>query len=161
MQMRYKKSGEFQKLFPITLGDNVKLNNGQSLELWKQQVDDLLNKVEDDGYGVIWEGSEVLGRLSDGTYQKITINKKLSECKNGWILVFKDVGVNSNYSYHYVPKYHLTVLGISQGMKFIMGGSGNAFCSKYLFIGDNTISGHTVNGTNGNDVIVLCKVLSY
>lgn len=160
MQMKYKVAGEFQKLFPVTLGDNVKLNNGQSLELWKQQVDDYLNNVEDEGYGVLWEGSEIMGKEADGSSKKITISKKLSECKNGWILVFKDAAANSNYSYHYVPKYHMTVLGSSGGMKFIMGGSGNAFYSKYLFVGDNTVTGHTVNGTNGNDVIVLCKVLS-
>ena len=160
MQMNYKKSGQFKKLYPITLGDNVKLNNGQTLEQWKKQVDDLLNNVEDTGYNVLWEGSEVMGKNTDGTQKKITISKKLSECNNGWILVFKDAGANSNYSYHYVPKYHMSVLGASEGMKFIMGGSRNAFYSKYLFIGDDVITGHTVNGTNGNDVIVLCKVLS-
>ena len=160
MQMNYKKSGQFKKLYPITLGDNVKLNNGQTLEQWKKQVDDLLNNVEDTGYNVLWEGSEVMGKNTDGTQKKITISKKLSECNNGWILDFKDAGSNSNYSYHYVPKYHMSVLGASEGMKFIMGGSRNAFYSKYLFIGDDVITGHTVNGTNGNDVIVLCKVLS-
>ena len=161
MQMNYKKSGQFEKLYPITLGDNVKLNNGQTLEQWKKQVDDLLNNVEDTGYNVLWEGSEVMAKNTDGTSKEITISKKLSECNNGWILVFKDVGANSNYSYHYIPKYHTTILGASEGMKFIMGGSNNAFYSKYLFVGDNTVTGHRVNGTNGNDVIVLCKVLSY
>ena len=161
MQMNYKKSGQFEKLYPITLGDNVKLNNGQTLEQWKKQADDLLNSVEDTGYNVVWEGSEVMGKNTDGTAAQITISKKLSECNNGWILVFKDAGANSNYSYHYVPKYHTSILGDSTGMKFIMGASGNAVCSKFIFIGDTTIKGHTVNGTNGNDVIVLCKVLSY
>ena len=160
MQMRYKKAGEFEKLFPITLGDNVNLNNGQTIEEWKKEVDGFLNDVEDEGYGVLWEGSEIMGKLPDETAQKITISKKITECKNGWILVFKDAGANSNYSYHYVPKYHMSVLGASEGMKFIIGGSRNAFYSKYLFIGDDVITGHTVNGTNGNDVIVLCKVLS-
>ena len=161
MQMNYKKSGQFEKLYPITLGDNVKLNNGQTLEQWKKQVDDLLNNVEDTGYNVLWEGSEVMARNTDGTAKEITISKKLSECNNGWILVFKDAGANSNYSYHYIPKYHTVNLGTSAGMKFIMGASGNAYISKFVFIGDTTIKGHTVNGTNGNDVVVLCQVLSY
>ena len=161
MQMNYKKSGQFEKLYPITLGDNVKLNNGQTLEQWKKQADDLLNNVEDTGYNVLWEGSEVMAKNTDGTAKEITISKNLSECNNGWILVFKDVGANSNYSYHYIPKYHTTNLGATAGMKFIMGASGNAVCSKFIFIGDTTIKGHTVNGTNGNDVVVLCQVLSY
>ena len=153
MQMNYKKSGQFEKLYPITLGDNVKLNNGQTPEQWKKQVDDLLNNVEDTGYNVLWEGSEVMA--------KNTISKKLSECNNGWILVFKDAGANSNYSYHYIPKYHTVNLGASAGMKFIMGASGNVYCSKFVFISNTTIKGHTVNATNGNDVVVLCQVLSY
>lgn len=161
MQMNYKKSGQFEKLYPITLGDNVKLNNGQTLEEWKKQADDLLNNVEDTGYNVLWEGSEVMGKNTDGTAARITISKNLSECNNGWILVFKDAGANSNYSYHYVPKNHTTNLGATAGMKFIMGGSGNAFCSKFVFISENTIKGHTVNETNGNDVVALCQVLSY
>ena len=161
MQMNYKKSGQFEKLYPITLGDNVKLNNGQTLEQWKKQVDDLLNNVEDTGYNVLWEGSEVMAKDTDGTQKEITISKKLSECNNGWILVFKDVGANSNYSYHYIPKYHTTNLGATAGMKFIMGASGNVYCSKFVFISNTTIKGHTVNATNGNDVVVLCQVLSY
>lgn len=161
MQMNYKKSGQFEKLYPITLGDNVKLNNGQTLEEWKKQADDLLNNVEDTGYNVLWEGSEVMAKDTDGTQKEITISKKLSECNNGWILVFKDVGANSNYSYHYIPKYHTTNLGATAGMKFIMGASGNVYCSKFVFISNTTIKGHTVNATNGNDVVVLCQVLSY
>lgn len=161
MQMNYKKSGQFEKLYPITLGDNVKLNNDQTLEQWKKQVDDLLNNVEDTGYNVLWEGSEVMAKNTDGTSKEITISKKLSECNNGWILVFKDVGENSNYSYHYIPKYHTVNLGASAGMKFIMGASGNVYISKFVFISDTTIKGHRVNGTNGNDVVVLCQVLSY
>lgn len=110
MQMNYKKSGQFEKLYPITLGDNVKLNNGQTLEEWKKQADDLLNNVEDTGYNVLWEGSEVMAKKADGTAQEITISKNLSECNNGWILVFKDAGANSNYSYHYVPNNTLQLV---------------------------------------------------
>src|SRR5699024_2103906 len=102
-----------------------------------------------------------MAKNTDGNSKEITISKNSSEGNNGRILVIKEVGANSNYSYHYVPKYHTTNLGASAGMNFIMRASGNARSSEFVFIRDTTIEGHRGDGSNGNGVVVLCQVLSY
>ena len=152
MQMNYKKSGQFEKLYPITLGDNVKLNSGKTLEEWKQEVNDLLNAVED-GYTEIWSGSEVLGVTDSG----ITLPSTLSSAKNGWILVFEPVGSASNKNYCYVPRINPD----GYGLKFIVGGSGGAIYSKYVIINGTSLEGHSSNGTSGNENMALKRVIKY
>lgn len=152
MQMNYKKSGQFEKLYPITLGDNVKLNSGKTLEEWKQEVDDLLNAVED-RYTEIWSGNNILGV----TYSGITLPSTLSSAKNGWILEFAPVGSASNKNYCYIPRIHPDGLGI----KFIIGGEGGSVYSKLVIINGSALNGHSSNGGNGNENMALKRVIKY
>lgn len=152
MQMNYKKSGQFEKLYPITLGDNVKLNSGKTLEEWKQEVDGLLNAVED-GYTEIWSGNEILGVDGSG----VTMPSTLSSAKNGWILVFETVSLTSNKNYCYVPKVHPN----GHAIKLIIGGSGGAIYSKYIYIDGAKINGHSTNGKSGNETMGLKRVIKY
>ena len=46
MQINYNNNGNFEKLYPITLSGNVKLNNGKNIEEWKMEVDDDFNNIE-------------------------------------------------------------------------------------------------------------------
>lgn len=157
MQMNHKINGKFEKLFPITLGDNVKLNNGVTLEEWKTQIDDLFNSVEDEDYNVIWEGRDIL----DGNVE-IVLPKKLSECRNGWILIFGDTGTTgTNYNYFYVPKIHPTLFTYAEGCKFVVGVKNSVICSKYVFIGDSQIKGHKANAAGGNEGAALIKIISH
>ena len=153
MQMNYKKSGQFEKLYPITLGDNVKLNAGKTLEEWKKEVDGLLNDVED-GYTEIWSGNEVLGVGSS-----ITLPSTLSSAKNGWILVFEPVDSDSNKNYCYIPRIHPSAPKI--GIKFVVGGEGGTVYSKFVIIIENTLNGHSTNGKNGNENMALKRVIKY
>lgn len=152
MQMNYKIAGQFEHLYPITLGDNVKLNSGKTLEEWKQEVDDLLNAVED-GYTEIWSGNNILGV----TYSGITLPSTLSSAKNGWILVWGPVGSDSNNNYCYVPKVHANGYGI----KFIVGGEGGAVYSKFVVINGTALNGHSSNNGNGNENMALKRVIKY
>src|SRR5699024_9594441 len=104
MQMNYKISGQFEHLYPVTLGDNVKLNNGVTLEQWKQQIDDLFNAFEDDDFNVMWNSNDIMSGTTE-----LTMPKKLSECKNGWILVFGDTSQGSTWNYCYIPRTHASM----------------------------------------------------
>lgn len=152
MQMNYKVAGQFEHLYPVTLGDNVRLNNGITLERWKQQIDDMFNAVEDDDFNKIWSG----GNIMDGS-ATLTMAKKLSECKNGWILVFKPSNSSQNYNYNYVPKGQPT----GRGVKFVVGGAAGSLYSKYITINDSTIVGHAANASGGNEIMELIEVISY
>lgn len=114
--MNYKIAGQFEHLYPVTLGDNVKLNSGVTLEQWKQQIDDLFNALEDDDFNVMWNGNDILSATTE-----LTMPKKLSECKNGWILVFGDTTQGSNWNYCYIPRTHASMYDYSGGVKFIVG----------------------------------------
>ena len=153
MQMNYKIAGQFEHLYPITLGDNVKLNSGKTLEEWKQEVNDLLNAVED-GYTEIWSGSDPLGKIGSG----ITLPSTLSSAKNGWILVFEPADSTSNKNYCYIPKVHPDG---SSGVKFIVGGKGGVIYSKFVVINGTALTGHTINIENGNETMTLKQVIKY
>lgn len=152
MQMNYKIAGQFEHLYPITLGDNVKLNSGKTLEEWKQEVDDLVNAVED-GYTEIWSGNDILGVTGSG----VTMPSTLSSAKNGWILEFAPVGSGSNKNYCYVPRVHPNGYGI----KFVVGGEGGMVYSKFVIIKGTTINGHSTNGASGNEKMALKRVIKY
>lgn len=150
--MNYKIAGQFEHLYPITLGDNVKLNSGKTLEEWKQEVDGLLNAVED-GYTEIWSGKDLLDTKGVG----ISPSKPLNSTRNGWILVFKDVSGDRNYNYCYVPKIHPT----GKSIKFIIGGYGGYVYSKFITVTNTFIEGETFNGNNGNEKMELTKVIAH
>lgn len=152
MQMNYKKAGQFEHLYPITLGDNVKLNNGTTLEQWKKQIDDLFNDVEDSDFNEVWSGTNVMGGSDT-----ITITKPLSDCKTGWILTFKPSNSSQNYNYCYVPKAQPT----GRGVKFVVGGAGGVVFSKYVVIDNASITGHSANTSGGNEIMQLVTVTSY
>lgn len=152
MQMNYKVAGQFEHLYPVTLGDNVKLNGGLTLEAWKLQIDDLLNAVENGGYTELWSGADA---LKSGV--TITTSEALSNSPNGWICVFKPSNSSQNYNYCYLPKTHPE----NGGVKFVIGGTAGSVYSKYLTIQGNSIVGHTANSDSGNDIMQLIQVLSY
>lgn len=157
MQINYKKNGEFQKLYPKTLSGNVTFNNGQTIEEWKQEIDDIVNKKEDK-FEELWSGRDNL--TGDSI---IRPSKRLSECNNGWLLVFTNSKSLNNFNYYYVPKIHLKLpLNIkTDGIKVLTGSAGGVITSKYIFVEDDTIRGHSVNENGDNVESGLHKVFEY
>lgn len=155
MEMKYKVAGQFENMYPVTLGDNVRLNDGKTLEEWKQDVNDIENFVKDSSTKEVWNGSEVMDANTT-----INISSILSECKNGWILVFKYASSNANYSYHYVPKIHTSIATPNSSVKFLTSQS-NTLLVKSLYFTDTTIRGFKTNNSGGNEAVVLIKVFSY
>src|SRR5690625_4233352 len=147
MKIKNKTSQGWQELYPETLAKNVKLLNGQNLEEFKEEVED---RLPDDV--PLWEGNELM--LED---KKIYPSKKLSDCNQGWVLRWQnanDDGItNSNFNYMYVPKVHLTSSGT--GVKGIMGGISQKIISKYVYVRDGEIEGHSTNIEEDNTKLAL------
>lgn len=160
MQMRYENNGKFEKMFPKTVANNVSLNNGLNVEQWKKEVDDFINEEKDgsnnqSSFEILWRGEEL---ISTNT---IKPSKKLTECPNGWLLVFRNASGMNNFSYHYIPKWHV-LLESNEGIKILAGSSGGSISQKYLIIPDGTtIKGISLNGTGDNAKTVLFRVLEY
>ena len=103
MQINYNNNGVFEKLYPVTLGGNVRLNYGKTLEEWKMEVDNDFNILEEKNSEntSLWSGNSTLSSTDI-----ITPTKKITDCKNGWLLMFKYAGAYNNLNYEYIPKHH-------------------------------------------------------
>lgn len=156
MQINGSSNGEYQQLYPKTLSGNVTLNNGQTLEDWKYDVEDILNDTRERLYDILWEGRTTLG---DG--ERIDITKNLTDCRNGWIFLFKQTGSLHNYNYQYIPKIHPYIAESDKGTKFVLGARGGTFVQKYVYIKDNYIAGHSSNTSGGNENQELVNIIAY
>ena len=159
--MRYKNKGKFEKMYPKTLSNNVSLNNGLNVEEWKNEVDDFINESKDgnnneSSFEILWRGEDL---LSGSTSLKPS--KKLTECPNGWILVFRNASAMNNFSYHYIPKWH-ALLETDEGIKIFTGSSGGVIAQKYVIISDGTtIKGISNNASGDNAKTTMFRVLEY
>ncbi|MGL4572832.1 MAG: BppU family phage baseplate upper protein [Clostridium sp.] len=96
----------------------------------------------------------------------ITPTKKLSECTNGWILVWSDfnaggTGEDYNFCLSYIPKN--TPWKGGQGYNFCtpsdMGE--DSYTAKYIYVFDDHISGHKDNRTGKREDVVIRAILEY
>ena len=104
----------------------------------------------------MWNGNDIMPETTE-----LTMPKKLSECKNGWILVFGDTKQGSNWNYCYIPRTHASMYDYSGGVKFIVGVKNSGITSKFVFISDTKIKGHLANTQGGNEGAALLKVISH
>lgn len=168
MQMKYKTKGNFENMYPKTIANNVEFNNKISLEEWKKEVEDSANVVEDniktlqekveqkfDNYKELWKGDDLIGASSN-----IKPSKKISDCNNGWLLVFRNASGLNNYSYHYIPKMQI-LFTTTEGVKIIAGSSNGVIAQKYVIIQDKTIKGISNNETGDNAKVTLTRVYEY
>lgn len=102
----------------------------------------------------------------------ITPSKKLSECKNGWTLVFSDYDYDTkktndfDFNYYNIPKYHAVHFSgksLFAPLVSYMSDTTTVTTTKRLYIYDDKIVGSDDNNNtanNSNDV-VLRAVLEY
>ena len=168
MQMKYKTKGNFENMYPKTIANNVEFNNKISLEEWKKEVEDSANVVEDniktlqekveqkfDNYKELWRGDDLIGASPN-----IKPSKKISDCNNGWLLVFRNASALNNFSYHYIPKMQI-LFTTTDGVKIIAGSSNGVIAQKYVIIQDETIKGISINETGDNAKVTLTRVYEY
>jgi len=108
---------------------------------------------------VLWQG---------GTWmiasQSITPSTPLSDCLNGWILLWSRYtgGAPSDAQFvaSLVPKYY-TQMYSGKGMNFPLSTfSTNKTVTKMLYITNTTITGHETNGVSPQNEFVLRAVLA-
>ena len=157
MQINYNNNGNFEKLYPITLSENVKLNNGKNIEEWKMEVDDDFNILEEKNSEntSLWSGFSTLSSTDI-----ITPTKKITDCKNGWLLMFKYAGAYNNLNYEYIPKHHI-VVGNSGGIKIKLASVSGTYVQKYIYVKSDTVTGHSSNVASGNEVMELFNIYEY
>jgi hypothetical protein len=96
--------------------------------------------------------------------QSITLREKISDQKNGIVLVFSEYGdgevKNAQKSCFFVPK---TAVSLLSGMGFVFSlrspFDASVYMSKYLYITDTTIKGNDLNTSGGNLKYVLQYVI--
>lgn len=94
--------------------------------------------------------------------QTIRPDKKLSECKSGWLLMWQNYNpgsgsTNSNFQYVYIPKTH----GITKdgyGVSVWVHSSGSIATRKYIYVYDDRIVGHSINGAGDARQVALTEV---
>lgn len=168
MQMKYKTKGNFENMYPKTIANNVEFNNKTSLEEWKKEVEDSTNVVEDNiktlqekvglqssNYKELWRGDDLIGASSN-----INPSKKISDCNNGWLLVFRNASALNNFSYHYIPKIQI-LFTTTEGVKILAGSSNGVIAQKYVIIKDETIKGISINETGDNAKATLTRVYEF
>lgn len=95
---------------------------------------------------VLWSGGYI---MSSG--HTITLSEPVSEQVSGIILVFSQYNVstgeavNSNFSYHFVPKQIVALHGGASSTFFMSRVNFSFMACKVLYIGDTQIKGHDLN----------------
>lgn len=100
---------------------------------------------------ILWEGGwHMIGEHT------INLPENVSDQNNGIILVFSGYNTttwevqNNNWSSYFISKKEIELLP-SSGHTFFMGGTEGLSGFKYLYISDDTITGHDANTTVKND----------
>lgn len=136
------------------------INNG-AWKGWKSLGYDNLGSVP------LWEGASMpVGATT------ITPTKKLSECRNGWILLWSDYDPPTStekdvdFVYSYIPKYSGTAIS-SKNHSFIVpnfsSDTTTNYCVKKIWVYDTKLVGHDDNAssTTGANDVVLRAVLEW
>ena len=110
-------------------------------------------KVTDNGRmyypaNMLWSGGWYMG-----ANQVVTPSKPLSECRNGWVLMWVKY-MNNTSSWNdmvqtYIGKDMVTTSSTS-GVRLVFGGYGDVVAHKYLYVTDTQIKGNDNNFEGGN-----------
>ena len=98
---------------------------------------------------VIWTGGYYMG-----SSQTANLSQKVTDQKNGIILVWSAYasGQSQNYNWNFVfvPKQFITTAGEGNGVScFLTGSSMGSIGYKYVYVNDTTITGASINEESG------------
>jgi hypothetical protein len=108
---------------------------------------------------VLWDG---VYPMQDG--QTVTPTKSISSCPNGWILVwgaYDGNDLNHNLDFTHVPKWRVTDIPGGGGIGVILREGTSGFCTKYFYVSNTDITGHSSNVSGNNNLRALTAVWSY
>lgn len=127
--------------------------------------------------GVVYIGATAIGNInqgkslwSGGAYvsdtQTITPSTPLNECPNGWVLCWSrysgGAAVNDTWQYFPVMRTHPAMSGGGITMYMLYGSFNLANqCSKYVYVTNTTIVGHSNNAVAPGNNMVLRNVYAF
>ncbi|WP_270785685.1 hypothetical protein [Enterococcus faecalis] len=108
----------------------------------------------------LWSG----GWFMNGS-QTVTPKKKLSECANGWLLVFtnaeNDASTKTEFQYLFIHKRHVKKYSAT-GIVFPTASyNGTKTGVKYLYITDTNIKGNDLNGNAANKFKIMTEIYEW
>jgi hypothetical protein len=112
-------------------------------------------RTEMNTQGVLWENKEGIGVLMVGG-TTITPTKSLNSCKNGWLLVWSDMGDeyenNYDFCFSHIPKYMTKYSGAQHlfALPIFAGATSTQMTVKKLNVTNTTITGHDDNSGSGD-----------
>lgn len=156
---------------PTGSANYVRINNAINdnigrIDLGDQQLNLRNETATYNGVPVFTSGNEVLwtGAIYLQESQSITPSKSLSNCPTGWILVWSryasGTAQNDNWSFTHIPRAFQQVRSGNGGIQANIGRDEGSM-SKYIYVTNTTISGHSRNNTAPYNTRVLRYVLSY
>ena len=109
----------------------------------------------------LWQGYHHMSKN-----ETVTPSKRLSQCANGWIIVWSDwndggKGENFNFVYSYVPKNTPWKSGQNHSFPLSAGEGDKGYTCKTLYIYDDKFTGHDTNKQGSAYDIVIRAVLEY
>lgn len=98
---------------------------------------------------VLWSGGYYMGSA-----QTANLNQSVTSQKNGivlcWSAYANGQSQNYNWNFIFIPKQFVTTAGEGNGVSsFLVGSSLDAIGYKYVYVGDNSITGHDFNDDSG------------
>jgi hypothetical protein len=118
----------------------------------------------EDTQAELWNGGTTGKFMQAG--QDAIPTKKLSQCRNGWILVWSDydnatnLASNYDFTYSYIPKFIATKHN-GTGHLFSVPQQPDGTIVKFLNIADDKITGVAGNETGNDGDVVLRYVLEW
>ena len=150
-KLKFKDNqNEIVQILPETIAEQVFFNDNKNLQ------EKLFMKEK------LWEGCTYLNKG-----QNFRVSKPISQCQNGWILVFSDYdpggnpnGNNWNFCTHVVHKNSLVVNG-GNVLFSIPSNESGGWTIKAAYILDNEIQGQSMENIDGWNDVVLRQILEY
>lgn len=99
---------------------------------------------------VLWSGGYYMGSA-----QTANLSQSVTSQKNGIVLCWSAYAngqpQNYNWNFIFIPKQFVTTAGEGNGVSsFLVGSSLDAIGYKYVYVGDNSITGHDFNDDSGS-----------
>ncbi|MDQ6106998.1 hypothetical protein NME93_09035, partial [Staphylococcus epidermidis] len=93
--------------------------------------------------------------------QTVNLNKSISSCNNGIILVWRLDESDDLYHYQYLPKSHVQLHRNAKVTEVISINSSGQTCTKTVVVSDQLIKGTDDNFRNNANKIRLHEILEY
>lgn len=146
----------------LTLGSNYQETASDPLKWITSSLDALkiyqLNHVSN----TLWQGVSLLGW--SGNAQSVTPSKKITDCLNGWKLVWGEYS-NGTFSGTGIRETEISKTSVLKypgaGRILSIMNYGNANCSKYVYAYADHIDGNTKNSDGAAGGVVLVGVYEY